>query len=103
MKTPEEIKKALRKCIGWNSGYSCGECPFWYRRAICKAELCHEAIEYMEQLETRTSLKPCETRSTMSRWRTGCGKKRTIPYSASLKNIKNLKCIICVVHRIKMK
>ena len=49
MKTPEEIKKALRKCIGY--GYSCGECPFWNGSAMCKAELCHEAIAYMEQLE----------------------------------------------------
>lgn len=54
MKTPEEIKKALRKCLGY--GYSCSECHFWNEGIMCKAALCHEAIEYMEQLETRTCL-----------------------------------------------
>lgn len=56
MKTPEEIKNGLRKCIGWNAGYRCGECPYWNGSAMCKPELCNDAINCIEQLEERVSL-----------------------------------------------
>lgn len=54
MKAPDDIKEALRKCIGWNSGYSCGECPYWNGSAMCKPELCNDAITCIDQLEKKT-------------------------------------------------
>lgn len=54
MKAPDDIKEALRKCIGWNSGYSCGECPYWNGSAMCKPELCNDAIACIDQLEKKT-------------------------------------------------
>ena len=56
MKKPDDIKEALRKCIGWNSGYRCGECRYWNGSAMCKPELCNDAIAYIEQLEERIIL-----------------------------------------------
>lgn len=54
MKAPDDIKEALRKCIGWNSGYLCGECPYWNGSAMCKPELCNDAIACIDQLEKKT-------------------------------------------------
>ena len=52
MKAPDDIKEALRKCIGWNSGYLCGECPYWNGSAMCKPELCNDAIALIDRLES---------------------------------------------------
>ena len=56
MKTPEEIKNALRMCSNWEK--NCEECPYKpMKRAIsCSAEMKRDSLTYIEQLEKRASL-----------------------------------------------
>ena len=56
MKTPEEIKMALRMCSNWEK--NCEECPYKpMKRALsCSAEMKRDSLTYIEQLEKRDSL-----------------------------------------------
>ena len=56
MKTPEEIKNALRMCSNWET--NCEECPYknMKKAMSCSAEMKRESLTYIEQLEKRTSL-----------------------------------------------
>ena len=56
MKTPEEIKNALRMCSNWEA--NCDECPYKsMKKAIsCSAEMKRDSLTYIEQLEKRASL-----------------------------------------------
>lgn len=56
MKTPEEIKIALRMCSNWEK--NCEECPYKpMKRALsCSAEMKRDSLAYIDQLEKRTSL-----------------------------------------------
>ena len=56
MKTPEEIKNALRMCSTWEK--NCEECPYKpMKKAIsCSAEMKRDSLTYIEQLEKRASL-----------------------------------------------
>ena len=56
MKTPEEIKNALRVCSTWEK--NCEECPYKpMKKAIsCSAEMKRDSLTYIEQLEKRASL-----------------------------------------------
>lgn len=51
MKTPEEIKNALRLCSTW--GKNCEECPYKpMKKAIsCSAEMKRDSITMIEHLE----------------------------------------------------
>lgn len=64
MKTPEEIKKALRMCSIWEN--NCEECPYKpMKKALsCSAEMKRDSLAYINHLETRTSLNTLPTRST---------------------------------------
>lgn len=56
MKTPEEIKNALRVCSTWEK--NCEECPYKpMKKAIsCSAEMKRDSLTYIEQMEKRISL-----------------------------------------------
>ena len=56
MKTPEEIKNALRMCSTWEK--NCEECPYKpMKKAIsCSAEMKRDSLTYIEQLEERIDL-----------------------------------------------
>ena len=56
MKTPEEIKNALRMCSNWEK--NCEECPYKPMKIAlsCSAKMKRDSIAYIEQLEKRTSL-----------------------------------------------
>ena len=58
MKTPEEIKKWIRKCFGFHAECEdvCELCPYWSEGPFCRGALCHDAIAYIDQLEKHTSL-----------------------------------------------
>ena len=58
MKTPEEIKKGIRKCFGFHAECEdvCELCPYWSEGPFCRGALCHDAIAYIDQLEKHTSL-----------------------------------------------
>lgn len=54
MKTPEEIKEGLERCVPYEEDESCAECP--YKREGNSKETCYErktadAIAYIERLE----------------------------------------------------
>ena len=54
MKTPEEIKNALRVCSNWEK--NCEECPYKpMKRALsCSAEMKRDSLAYIDQLEKKT-------------------------------------------------
>ena len=56
MKTPEEIKNALRMCSTWEK--NCEECPYKpMKKAIsCSSKMKRDSLTYIEQLEKRASL-----------------------------------------------
>lgn len=58
MKTPEEIKKGLEIC----GGYDCRGCP--YDGTTCDIELDNDALAYIQQLEQRI----VEVNKTSPRW-----------------------------------
>lgn len=58
MKTPEEIKKGLEIC----GGYDCRGCP--YDGTTCDNELYNDALAYIQQLEQRI----VEVNKTSPRW-----------------------------------
>ena len=52
MKTPDEIKKALRICSGKLLDY-CDACNYcnWSSDCACNSRMCADALEYIQQLE----------------------------------------------------
>lgn len=58
MKTPEEIKTGIRKCLGFGADCDdvCDPCPYWSEGQLCRGALCHDAIAYFEKLEKNASL-----------------------------------------------
>ena len=52
MKTPEEIKKALRICSGKLLDY-CDACNYcnWSSDCACNSRMCADALDYIQQLE----------------------------------------------------
>lgn len=52
MKTPDEIKKALRICSGKLLDY-CDACNYcnWSSDCACNSRMCADALEYIRQLE----------------------------------------------------
>ena len=56
MKTPEEIKNALRMCSNWEK--NCEECPYkpMKRTLSCSSKVKRDSLTYIEQLEKRASL-----------------------------------------------
>ena len=52
MKTPDEIKKALRICSGKLLDY-CDACNYcnWSSDCVCNSRMCADALEYIQQLE----------------------------------------------------
>lgn len=67
MKTPEEIKNALRICSNWEK--NCEECPYKpMKRALsCSAKMKRDSIAYIEQLEKHTSLNDMREEETITR------------------------------------
>lgn len=53
MKTPEEIKKGIRQCLGFFDEFvdACDQCPFCREGSFCKGALCHDALALIEHLE----------------------------------------------------
>ena len=56
MKTPDEIKKALRICSGKLLDY-CDACNYcnWSSDCACNSRMCADALDYMQQLEYQIS------------------------------------------------
>ena len=54
MKTPEEIKKALRICSGKLLDY-CDACNYcnWSSDCACNSRMCADALDYIQQLENQ--------------------------------------------------
>lgn len=52
MKTPDEIKKALRICSGKLLDY-CDACNYcnWSSDCACNSRMCADALDYIQQLE----------------------------------------------------
>lgn len=56
MKTPEEIKRGLEYCPKYEDCTMEGcECPY-FMSIMCSSDLMHDALEYINELEARTSL-----------------------------------------------
>ena len=56
MKTPEEIKRGLEYCPKYEDCTMEGcECPY-FMNIMCSSDLMHDALEYINELEARTSL-----------------------------------------------
>lgn len=53
MKTPDEIKKALRMCTEYKEANSCFDCPYDCFDSYCSVGLTADALAYIEQLESR--------------------------------------------------
>lgn len=50
MKTAEEIKKGME----WCSGNACSDdCPYYYTSPECSANMCRDALAYIQQLESQ--------------------------------------------------
>lgn len=62
VKTPEEIKNALRICSNWEK--NCEECPYKpMKRALsCSAEMKRDSLAYIEQIEERIALMTIQMR-----------------------------------------
>ena len=58
MKTPDVIKKGIRKCFEFHAECEdvCELCPYWSEGPFCRGAMCHDAIAYIEQLEKHISL-----------------------------------------------
>ena len=56
MKTPKEIKSALRMCESWEK--NCEKCPYKpMKRALsCSAEMKRDSLAYIKRLEERIAL-----------------------------------------------
>ena len=54
MKTPDEIKKALRICSGKLLDY-CDACNYcnWSSDCACNSRMCADALDYIQQLENQ--------------------------------------------------
>lgn len=63
MKSPDQTKEALRCCSRFRG---CESCP--YRGRDCITNMCVDAIEYIEQLESR-NIKPLAQSLRVRLWR----------------------------------
>ena len=56
MKTPDEIKRGLEYCPKYEDcTLEVCECPY-FMNIMCSSDLMHDALEYINELEARTSL-----------------------------------------------
>lgn len=68
MKSIDDTKKALRCCSGKETGFSvCTRCPY-LKEGDCIERMCEEALEYIEQLESR-NIKPLASSIRLRLWR----------------------------------